>query len=291
MKQELETSDPKHVHTLELPNQESSGWCQIPPSSRLSSVLLASVKYLASSHPNPSCFSIINRKRKTAEDICKCSMFLTDWLGFWTAFLVQVDLWVEVPCMLVKNFWNRLGGASVLSFHFASGMRRSFESFISGAAGNYGFQAFTRRNPQIRAQDPKGPSFSEAPPPLGFRKADAALHRDFLVPSLCPMKEGLWSHCQALQPCGGCCRPCSQEAENPRSSRNHMLQPLSSEPLGPRQLVRVAEPTCASSPNISPLQPAPSQQRVANEHAAYLCSYSMSPFPTWRQLCNPPVPQ
>lgn len=93
--------------------------------------------------------------------------------------------------MLVKNFRNRLDGASALSFHFASGMRWSFESFISGAAGNYGFQTFTRRNPQFRAQDPEGPSFSEAQPPLGFRKADAALQRDFLAPSLWPTKEGL----------------------------------------------------------------------------------------------------
>lgn len=68
-----------------------------------------------------------------------------------------------------------------------------------------------------------------------------------------------------------------------------MLQPLSSEPLAPRQLIGGAELTCVYSPNISPTEPVPLWWRFANEHTAYLCSYSMSPFPTWRQLCNPPV--
>lgn len=125
--------------------------------------------------------------------------------------------------------------------------------------------------------------------PLGSLKSDAAPHKDSMVPNTCPTKEGLRSHCQTLRPRAGCRQSCSQEAENLRSGRDHMLQPFSSGPVGPRQLGRVAEPTCASSPNISPLEPAPSQTRFANEHAAYLCSYSMSLFRTWRQLCNPPV--
>ena len=98
---------------------------------------------------------------------------------------------MEFLSKLVKNFQNRLDSASVISFHFAAGVRQSFESFISGDAGNYGFQAFTRKSPQIRAQDPEASSFSEAQPPLSSLKADPALHRDFLVASMCPVKEGL----------------------------------------------------------------------------------------------------
>lgn len=79
----------------------------------------------------------------------------------------------------------------LLSFYFASGIRQSFESFISGDPRNYEFQAFTRKSPKIRAPDPEGHSFSEAQPPLCSLKADGALRKDFLVPSLCPTKERL----------------------------------------------------------------------------------------------------
>lgn len=82
---------------------------------------------------------------------------------------------MEFPSKLVKNFQNRLDGTSVLSFHFAAAVRRSFESFISGDAGNYGFQAF-RKSSQIRAQDLETSSFSEVQLPLGSLKADPALH-------------------------------------------------------------------------------------------------------------------
>lgn len=68
-------------------------------------MLLASEKYLTTSHPNRSCFSIINGKIRTAEDqrrnvVC----FLPTDLDSERLFPVQFELGVEVPSKLAKKF-------------------------------------------------------------------------------------------------------------------------------------------------------------------------------------------
>lgn len=140
-------------------------------------------------------------------------------------------------------------------------------------------------SPRIKDQGPPGCSFSKVQPSQAALNWEPVPHRD-----LCSRRGRQWSYRQATVLGDSCCQPCSRETQNLRSRREHMFQPLCSEPPGPRQLGAGAEPKCVPPALISsPTELAPGWWRFANEHTAYLCSCSMSPFPTWRQLHNPPV--
>lgn len=78
------TSDPEHDRSLGPPNHGLGSVSSVLL--LLTSTPLAPVNYLTLSNPDRPCFSIINRKIKTAEDKCKCRMFLTDRLKVETAF-------------------------------------------------------------------------------------------------------------------------------------------------------------------------------------------------------------
>lgn len=197
MKQELGTSDPKHVHTLGLPNHESSGWCQIPPSSRLSSVLLASVKYLASSHPNPSCFSIINRKRKTAEDICKCSMFLTDWLGFWTAFSSTSWVMSGGSMHASEEFSKQARWCLSALFSFCFWYEMELREFHFRCCWELWVSDFHKEKPSVQSSGPRRTLILWSPATSWFPKSRCSSSKRFPGPQLVANEGG------ALKPLPG----------------------------------------------------------------------------------------
>lgn len=188
---------------------------------------------VAWSHPNWSYFSIINRKRKTVEDKSKASMFLTDWLGFGTAFSSTIWVMSGVSKQVSEEFSKQARWYFCALFSFCCCCETELWEFHFRWCWELWVSGFQEKLPD-QSSRPRNILILWSPVTPWFPKSRSSSALRLPGPQHVSNEGGRGSEVQALQPRGGCCRPCSQEAENLRSSGNHMLQPLSSEPLGPR---------------------------------------------------------